>query len=81
VQSPRGSRAAGKGAVPRTALSHANSGAPIAVGETGQPTDVPAPTTPLLTLLGLGAMGVAAYRRRRAEGLKRLAEEQHKAAA
>jgi hypothetical protein len=51
------------------------------VGETGQPTDVPAPTTPLLTLLGLGAMGVAAYRRRRAEGLKRLAEEQHKAAA
>ncbi len=38
--------------------------------------DVPAPATPLLALLGLGAMGVQGYRRRRDEGLKRLAEEQ-----
>ncbi|WP_200236480.1 MYXO-CTERM sorting domain-containing protein [Thiohalocapsa halophila] len=36
---------------------------------------MPNPTTPLLTLLGLGAMGVAAYRRRREEGLKRRAAE------
>jgi hypothetical protein len=40
-----------------------------------------APATPLLTLLGLGAMGVAAYRRRREEALKRLADEQDAAAA
>jgi hypothetical protein len=51
-----------------------DSGAAIAVGDTGAA--VPAPATPLLTLLGLGAMGVAAYRRRREEGLKRLADEQ-----
>jgi hypothetical protein len=42
---------------------------------------VPTPATPLLTLLGLGALGVQAYRRRRQEGLKRLAEEQDTAAA
>jgi hypothetical protein len=34
-----------------------NSGAPIKVGDTGT---VPTPATPLLTLLGLGAMGVQA---------------------
>lgn len=52
----------------------------IAVGATDGgrncSTNVPTPATPLLTLLGLGAMGVQAYRRRREEGLKRLAEEQ-----
>ena len=37
---------------------------------------VPSPATPLLTLLGLGAMGVTAYRRRREAGLQRLADEQ-----
>jgi hypothetical protein len=37
--------------------------------------------TPLLPLIGLGAMGLAAYRRRREDGLKRLAEEQDTAAA
>lgn len=64
-----------------------DSGAPICVGDTGTSTpdactsDVPAPATPLLTLLGLGARGVAAYRRRREEGLKRPADEQDKAAA
>jgi hypothetical protein len=42
---------------------------------------VPAPPTPLLTLLGLGALGVQAYRRRREEGLKRLADERDTAAA
>jgi MYXO-CTERM domain-containing protein len=41
-----------------------DSGAPIAVGAT------PAPPTALLTLLGLGALGVAAYRRRREAGLE-----------
>lgn len=45
-------------------------GAPIKVGDTGE---VPSPATPLLTLLGLGAMGVSMYRRRRDEGLKRQA--------
>jgi hypothetical protein len=55
-----------------------DSGAPIRVGDTGA---VPAPTTALLTLLGLGALGVQAYRRRREEGLKRLADEQDAAAA
>ena len=45
------------------------------------PADAPAPATPLLTLLGLGAMGVQAYRRRREDGLKRLADEQDAAAA
>jgi hypothetical protein len=58
-----------------------NSGASIAVGDTGQPTDVPVPATPLLTLLGLGAVGLSAYRRRREAGLKRLAAEQEGAAA
>ncbi len=52
-----------------------NGGAPIAVGDTGNGTPMPTPATPLLTLLGLGAMGVTAYRRRREEGLKRLANE------
>jgi hypothetical protein len=42
---------------------------------------VPAPPTPLLTLLGLGALGVQACRRRREEGLKRLADERDTAAA
>ncbi|MBK1631582.1 hypothetical protein CKO31_12675 [Thiohalocapsa halophila] len=56
-----------------------DSGAAIKVGDTG--TAVPAPATPLLTLLGLGALGVAAYRRRREEGLKRLADEQDQATA
>lgn len=45
------------------------------------PAAAPAPATPLLTLLGLGAMGVAAYRRRREDALKRLAAEQEGAAA
>ncbi|WP_295887134.1 PEP-CTERM sorting domain-containing protein [uncultured Thiohalocapsa sp.] len=45
------------------------------------PAAAPAPATPLLTLLGLGAMGVQAYRRRREDGLKRLADEQDAAAA
>lgn len=45
------------------------------------PADAPAPATPLLTLLGLGAMGVQAYRRRREDALKRLADEQDAAAA
>ncbi|WP_295888450.1 PEP-CTERM sorting domain-containing protein [uncultured Thiohalocapsa sp.] len=61
-----------------------NSGAPICVGDTGSGcggTPVPVPGTPLLTLLGLGAMGLSAYRRRREEGLQRLAEEQDAAAA
>lgn len=60
-----------------------DSGAAIGAGDTGAggPAPVPAPATPLLTLLGLGAMGVTAYRRRREEGLKRLAEEQDTTAA
>lgn len=49
-----------------------DTGAAIKVGATG----VPTPATPLLTLLGLGAIGVSAYRRRREAGLKRLADEQ-----
>ena len=60
-------------------------GCPIAVGATsgggGCTEPVPTPATPLLTLLGLGAMGVAAYRRRREEGLKRLADEPDQATA
>jgi hypothetical protein len=56
-----------------------DSGASIAVGDTGQSADMPLPATPLLTLLGLGAMGVSAYRRRREEGLKRLADERDEA--
>lgn len=60
-------------------------GCAIAVGSTsgggGCSEPVPAPATPLLTLLGLGAMGVAAYRRRREAGLKRLADEPDQAAA
>jgi hypothetical protein len=61
-----------------------NSGAPICVGDTGSGcggTPVPVPGTPLLTLLGLGAVGLSAYRRRREAGLKRLAAEQEGAAA
>jgi len=58
-----------------------DSGAPIKVGDTGEPTDVPAPATALLALLGLGAMGVQSYRRRREEGLKWLADERDEAAA
>jgi hypothetical protein len=49
-----------------------DNGAAIAVGDTGA---VPAPATPLLALLGLGAMGIGSYRRRRDAGMKRLAEE------
>ena len=60
-------------------------GCPIAVGAPsgggGCGTPVPTPATPLLTLLGLGALGMQAYRRRREQGPKRLAEEQDKAAA
>jgi hypothetical protein len=52
-----------------------DSGAAIRAGE------VPVPGTALLTLLGLGAMGVQAFRRRREEGLKRLADERDAAAA
>ncbi len=51
-----------------------DSGAAITVGDTGA--SVPAPATPLLVLLGMGAMGVQGYRRRRDQGLKRLADEQ-----
>jgi hypothetical protein len=58
--------------------AYEDSGAPIRIADTGA---VPAPATPLLTLLGLGAMGVAAYRRRREAGLKRLEAEQEGAAA
>jgi len=39
-----------------------DSGAPIAVGDVGPGSPVPAPSTPLLTLLGLGAMGVRRFR-------------------
>jgi hypothetical protein len=61
--------------------------APICVGDTGTSTpqactsDVSTPPTVLLTLLGLGAMGVMAYRRRREDALKRLAAELEGAAA
>ncbi|MCB1864827.1 MAG: hypothetical protein KDG50_05315 [Chromatiales bacterium] len=37
-------------------------------------TPAPSPATPLLALLGLGAMGIRRYRERREVGLKRLAE-------
>jgi hypothetical protein len=56
-----------------------DSGAAIEVGDTGVAAG-PEPATPLLTLLGLGAMGVAASRRRREEGLTRVADEQGSAA-
>lgn len=49
------------------------SGAPIRVGDTGASNSVDSPATPLLSLLGLGAMGLTTYRRRREQGLKRLA--------
>jgi hypothetical protein len=52
--------------------AYEDSGARIHIADTGA---VPAPATPLLTLLGPGAMGVQAYRRQRADGLKRLADE------
>jgi hypothetical protein len=51
-------------------------GDPIAVGATGDGGEVPVPATSLLTLLGLGALGVQRYRRRRDAGLARLAGEQ-----
>lgn len=53
-------------------------GGPIHIADTsgGATCNVPSPSTPLLALLGLGAMGVQTYRRRREEGLKRLAAEQ-----
>jgi hypothetical protein len=52
-------------------------GDPIVVGATGDGGgEVPVPATSLLTLLGLGALGVQRYRRRRDAGLARLAGEQ-----
>ena len=67
-----------------------NSGCPIQVGATTgggscggseNNNSVDSPSTPLLSLLGLGAMGVTSYRRRREAGLKRLAEAQGDVAA
>ena len=67
-----------------------NSGCPIQVGATSgggscggseNNNSVDSPSTPLLSLLGLGAMGVTSYRRRREAGLKRLAEAQGDVAA
>lgn len=66
-----------------------NSGCPIAVGATTGGGDcgnnnnnsVDSPATPLLSLLGPGAMGVATYRRRREAGIKRLVEAEAGAAA
>jgi hypothetical protein len=59
-------------------------GCAIAVGATsgggGCSEPIPTPATPLLTLLGLGALSVQAYRRRREEGLKRLAADREGAA-
>ena len=51
-----------------------DSGAPLHVADTSN--NVPTPATPLLALLGMGAMGIQGYRRRRDQGLKRLADEQ-----
>jgi len=42
----------------------------------GVPIHIPVPGTPLLTLLGLGAMGIRGFRKRRDIGLKHLAEGQ-----
>jgi hypothetical protein len=55
-----------------------DAGDPIAVGATddGGGGEVPVPATPLLVLLGLGALGVQQFRRRRDAGLARLAEAQ-----
>jgi len=67
-----------------------NCGNPIQVGATTggsscggseNNNSVDSPSTPLLSLLGLGAMGVTSYRRRREAGLKRLAEAQGDVAA
>lgn len=51
-----------------------NTGAAINVGDTGGGgnNSVASPATPLLTLLGLGAMGLTQYRRRRSDGLQQL---------
>jgi len=46
-----------------------------AYDDTGAPIHIPVPATSLLALLGLGAMGVQTYRRRREAGLRRLAAE------
>jgi hypothetical protein len=48
-----------------------DTGAPIHVP--ARSAAVPAPPTAMLALLGLGAMGIRGYRRRREEGMKRLA--------
>ena len=58
-----------------------NSGAAITVGDVGPAPAVPNPATPLLALLGLGVLGVQGYRRRRDEGLKRVADESNAAGA
>lgn len=53
--------------------AYEDTGAPLHF--TGAPTNnVPTPATPLLALLGMGAMGIQGYRRRRDAGLKRQAD-------
>lgn len=49
--------------------AYENSGAGLNVGATSSATAVPEPSTHSLALLGLGAAGVAAWRRRKAQGL------------
>ena len=52
-----------------------DTGAAINVGDTGGgggSNSVASPATPLLTLLGLGAMGLTHYRRRRSDGLQQM---------
>lgn len=52
-----------------------DSGAPIHVADRAS-ASVPVPGTSMLALLGLGALGVQGFRRRREDGLKRLAAQQ-----